>query len=460
MMPKRPEDWQKRRVVVVGMARSGQSVCKLLAEHGAEVTGTDLRSPDVLKLDLESMAHQHIRLVLGQHPLDLLDDCDVLIVSPGVPKKAPFLQEAERRGIPRISEIEVASQFLDQPIAATTGTNGKSTTTQLVGDVANALGMKTAVAGNIGWPLSDVVDEDFDAISLELSSYQLEDIVKFKPHVAALLNVTPDHLDRYRNLDHYRETKERIFENQDEHDMALLPSHESWDDLAARLVAKVYRFGASEVITQGAVIREDGLVWREHSLDHSVLAWEDFPLMGQHNRENAAAALGLLIGLGVEASNPKLGEAFAKARALPHRMEPAGVHKGVRFINDSKATNPESLEVALESFEGDVVLIAGGQAKEADYSTLVPSLEKCVKGVVLIGEARDDLAKAWSRLQVPMQDMGTDLQAAVSRAAELAAPKGVVLFSPGCASFDMFQDYEQRGDRFKSYVRAFLGDVS
>jgi UDP-N-acetylmuramoylalanine--D-glutamate ligase len=450
--------WQGARILVAGMARSGVAVSRLLARHGARVTGTDLRTAEALGLDAGALVEAGVALALDGHDASLLDGADALVVSPGIPKTAPLLAEAEHRGIPRYSELEIAARFAAAPILAVTGTNGKSTTVTVLGDLVRAAGRPAVVAGNVGRALSEAVETvgPEGVLVVEVSSYQLEDVVRFAPAGAALLNLTPDHLDRYESMDHYRRTKERIFENQSASGVAVLPDDPAWDGLAGTLAAEVLRFGPGT--EHGVRIADTGMFWCAGGQSTMLLAWRGFPLPGSHNRRNAAAAVCLLPAVGIDPRSPEIAAALGAVQPLPHRLEPVGTVDGVRFVNDSKATNPDSLEVALAAFAEPVVLIAGGRGKESDYARLNPLLERGVAAVVLIGEAAPDLRRAWTPSGVPLVDAGRDLAEAVATALDRAREAGaVVLLSPGCASFDMFGNFEDRGDRFRDIVAGLGG---
>jgi UDP-N-acetylmuramoylalanine--D-glutamate ligase len=454
-------EWRGKRVAVIGMARSGRAVAGLLARHGAAVRAADQKTAEALGLDPAALVSQGIEPRLGGHDPRDLDGIEVAVVSPGIPKTAPILVEARRRGIPFLSELEVAARFARAPIAAVTGTNGKSTTVTVLGELIRALDRPAAVAGNVGTALSEVVESvpPEGALVVEVSSYQLEDVERFHPRAAAILNVTPDHLDRYDSMRHYADTKLRVFDRQGPDDTAVLPVGDPWlEPTASRLTARLLRFAVEAPVAEGAVAEGGRLIWRAGGTEHEVLPLEELPLRGPHNHANVAAALCLLDGLGLDVLDPRVAAALRTLRGLPHRLEPVGEIEGVRFINDSKATNPESLEVALRSFNEPVVLIAGGRPKESDYARLVPLIRDRVAAIVLIGEAAPRLESVWRGAGVPTTLGGTDFEASVRAAHALARPRGlVVLLSPGCASFDMFRDFEDRGDRFRTLVRAWGG---
>ncbi len=449
--------WRNRRVLVLGMARSGRGAARLLARHGATVRATDLRTADELELDSASFAREGITLRLGGHDAADLEGVELAVVSPGIPKTAPFLQEIRRRGIPLRSEMEVASSFAAAPIAAVTGTNGKSTTVTVLGELIGATGRPVEVAGNVGRALSDVVERvpAEGVLVVEVSSYQLEDIETFHPRVAAVLNVTPDHLDRYASFDDYMRTKMAIFANQNATDAAVLPAGDPLlEPEAGSLAARVLRFGFGPDITDGVAVDGEHLVRRASGAERAILPVAELSLPGPHNHANVAAALCLLDGLGGDLFDPRVIERLRTMRGLPHRLEPVGEVEGIAFFNDSKATNPESLEVALRSFPDGVVLLAGGKPKDSDYARLTPLIRRHTAAVVLIGEAEGMLEKAWADAGREILACGSNFEAAVRTAFERARAAGVpVLLSPGCASFDMFRDFEDRGERFRDLVR-------
>jgi len=448
-------DWTGRRVVVLGMARSGSAVARLLAGHGARVLGTDLRDATALGVDPAAWRDTGVELRLGEYRREDLLEKDLMILSPGVPKTAPAVRDAAEIGLPMLSELEVAAGFARAPMAAVTGTNGKSTTVTVLGALIRALGRPVAVAGNVGRALSDAVESvpEDGFLVVEVSSFQLEDIQTFHPRAAAVLNLAPDHLDRYADFDSYVEAKLRIFGRQDASDTAVVPEGDARLEAAvAPFPGRVLRFGG-ETVREGVVITGEVMRFRTGGRETPLLPVRELSLPGPHNAENMAAALCLLSGLGMDPTDPRVIETLRTVRGLPHRMEPVGAIDGVPFFNDSKATNPDSLRVALGAFPPPVVLIAGGRAKGGDYSTLAPLVERHVASLVLLGEAAPLLEEAWRDTGVPMLHAGSDLREAVRLALEAARPGRLpVLLSPGCASFDMFRDYEDRGDRFRDLV--------
>jgi UDP-N-acetylmuramoylalanine--D-glutamate ligase len=452
-----PETWKGKRIVIVGMARSGRAVARLLARQGARVRGTDLLDSAGLGLDEAELENEGVELRLGGYRGEDLGGMDLAVVSPGVPKSAPVFADADRQGLPVLSELEVASRFARAPMAAVTGTNGKSTTVTVLGRLIEVLDRPVAVAGNVGWALSDAVEtvpeEGF--LVVEASSFQLEDVSTFHPRSAAVLNLAPDHMDRYGSFDDYVRAKLRIFSRQDSRDTAVVPAGDlRLERAVAGLPSRVLRFGGAEV-EEGIAIQRDCLVRRAGGAEKWILPTDEISLPGPHNHSNVAAALCLLEGLGLDAADPRVIDALRRLRGLPHRLEKVGEVEGVAFYNDSKATNPNSLRVALSSFPVPVVLLAGGRVKGGDYGSLAGLVEQHVARVVLLGEAAPLLEEAWGETGVPMEHAGMDFEDGVDRAFKAARPtKAPVLFSPGCASFDMFRDYEDRGDRFRELVEA------
>ncbi len=454
----RTASWRGRSVVVLGLARSGRGAARLLARHGARVVAADLKPAADLGLDPEAFAAAGVDLRLGGFDPALFEGMDLAVVSPGIPKDAPMVAEALRRGIPLRSELDVAAEFAAAPLAVVTGTNGKSTTVTVLGALIDSLGVPVAVAGNVGTALSEVVESvpAHGALVVEASSFQLEDVEALHPRAGAILNLTPDHMDRYRSLEEYLAAKLRLFERMGLGDTAVLPADDRRLLAAAPAGARLLTFGTGETVSDGVALRDGVLARVTGGKAYPVLPAADLSLKGPHNVANAAAALCLLDGLGFDLFDPRVAGCLRAVRGLPHRLEPVGEVDGVPFFNDSKATNPESLEVGLQAFPGRVVLIAGGHPKGGDYARLAPLVGRYVAEAVLIGEAAPLLETAWAGANVPLHPAGTDFEAAVRLALDRARERGVpVLLSPGCASFDMFRDYEDRGDRFRALVRAW-----
>jgi UDP-N-acetylmuramoylalanine--D-glutamate ligase len=458
--PATPGPWTGKRIVVLGMARSGSAAARLLRRHGASVRGTDLKTADALGLDTGALETAGIELRLGGYRTEDLAGAEMIVVSPGIPKTADAYRDARKLGVPVISELEVASRFAAAPMAAVTGTNGKSTTVTVLGDLVRTLDVPVAVAGNVGTALSEVVETvpAHGVLVVEVSSFQLEDIETFHPRAGAVLNLTPDHMDRYAGLEDYLEAKLRIFENLGPGDTAVLPAGDPHlGAVPTGGAGRVLRFGGDGTrpgvgVVDGTLVRrsEDGKM-------EELLPVADLGLPGPHNAANVTAALCLLDGLGLSASDPRVTEALRTLQGLPHRLERVGELDGVVYYNDSKATNPDSLAVALRSFPDRVVLIAGGLSKDGEYGPLAPLIRKHVSRIVLVGKAAPELEAAWGKTGVPIVHAGSDFETAVRHAREgaLRDECGTILLSPGCASFDMFRDYEDRGDRFRALVRSW-----
>jgi len=439
------------RVLVVGLARSGRAAVDLLLRGGATVAATDLRLADELELPVDAWVAGGVELVLGAHPNGLLDRVDLVVVSPGVPSNAPLVADARRRGLPVIGELELAYRAARGTWLAVTGTNGKTTTTALLGELVRTTGRPVVVAGNIGVPLSREVQELPDAgfVVAEVSSFQLETIERFRPRVAVLLNLTEDHLDRYSSFDEYVSAKLRIFENQTEEDIAVLNVDDPIVSAAARdVAATVVTVSTTTEVSDGVFVRGGAIVSRLGGRETVVLGVDEIGIPGPHNLANAAAALAAACSVGVEPE--EAAEVLRRFAPLPHRTETVAEIDGVLYVNDSKATNVESVRCALVSFGRPIVLIAGGQDKGSDFSVLGDLVRERVKAVVLIGEAAPKMADAFEGLADI--ETASSMRDAVATAAGKAAPGDVVLLSPGCASFDMFRDYEDRGRRFKHEV--------
>lgn len=440
-----------RKILVVGLARTGASVARFLAERGAAVIVTDMKDEASLAPWLEKLAGLEIRYELGGHSDDTFLAADMIVVSPGVPMDIPPLALARSRGRLIISEIELASSFIDAPLVAITGTNGKTTTTTLVGEIFRACGYKAFVGGNIGKPLIDLVTsgETVDFVAAEISSFQLEAILKFRPRVAVLLNVTEDHLDRYATYQEYIDAKERIFENQIQEDFAVLNMDDPivaacTDSVRARVVPMSQR----RELEQG-IYYQDGSITFVWDGRKECFPTASFKLQGVHNIENIMAALASTLLMGCDAARARSAvEGFS---GLHHRMELVKIVNDVAWYNDSKGTNVGSVVKSLESFAGNVTLIAGGKDKGGDYAPLAELVKGRVRHLILLGEARQRIYDSLGNLTD--SHMVSTLEEAVSLAGRLTAPGGVVLFSPACSSFDMFKNYEERGDLFVSLVQ-------
>ena len=442
-----------KRVLVVGLGRSGLASALFLKQRGALVTVSDAKPQEELGDEIPQLLDQGIAVETGGHGERTFRGQDLIVVSPGVPLDSPLLSQARAMGEGIIGEIELAGRFLPPQIIAITGSNGKTTTTTLTGDIVAAGGFRTLVGGNIGTPAITLAEQaSKDAvIVLEVSSFQLETIQTFKPKIAVVLNITPDHLDRHRNFEAYVDAKARIFENQQADDFAVLNA----DDpvcaaLASRTRSQVFWFSRKKDIQQGACPRNGDIVFRNSTGARKLMPISDIPLKGTHNLENvlAASCAGTLTGCEPE----QIRNAVRGFRAVEHRLEHVATIAGVEYYNDSKATNVDATIKALESFPANIHLILGGKDKASDYTLLNDLLRSRVKQVYTIGAAA---AKIESQIKGAAEiDHAETLENAVHQASKAAERGDIVLLAPACASFDQFRNYEHRGKVFKETVKA------
>jgi UDP-N-acetylmuramoylalanine--D-glutamate ligase len=436
-----------KNFLVIGLARTGAECARFLVERGAKVAVSDLRSAAELQEELKGLAGLPVSFFHGAEQLRWLDAVDYVVPSPGVAAENPLLREAVARKVPVFSEIELAYRFFDAPLMAITGTNGKSTTTTLAGEMMKAAGRKVFVGGNLGTPFIRAASGDWDWGVLEISSFQLEWIEEFAPRIALLLNVTEDHLDRYPSFDDYRRAKERVFEAQSNGDFAVLNRDDPlvWA-LKERVKAQVVSFGFSQS-PEGVFAESDKIVWRDGSKEE-VFPLARVKIQGVHNVENmmAAAAAAKLAGIGREAVQQTL-ETFP---GLEHRLEWVRERGGVRYYNDSKGTNVGAVVKSLAGFSAPVILLAGGVDKGGDYGPLEEGIRRTVRRLVLFGAAKNVIARALGHLTETV--IVENLEEAVREAAAAARAGDVVLLSPACSSFDQFRNYAERGKVFKSLV--------
>jgi UDP-N-acetylmuramoylalanine--D-glutamate ligase len=440
-----------KRVLVVGLGKSGVASALFLKAHGARVTVSDTKSGDELRNEIPVLLDHGITVETGGHGERTFRGQDLIVVSPGVPVDAPLLVQARSLGEAVIGELELAAQFLPGPIVAITGSNGKTTTTTLTGEILAAAGMPVLVGGNIGTPaiaLAERAKTD-TVIVLEVSSFQLETIQTFRPKVAVVLNVTPDHLDRHRTLEVYVDAKARIFENQRGEDFAVLNADDPiCTTMAARTRAQLFWFRRQKEVQQGAWLRDGKILFRNGSQQREVMLVSEIPLKGAHNLENVLAAVcaSALMGCAPE----KIRQTVMDFKAVEHRLEFVTTIRGVDYYNDSKATNVDATIKALESFPSHIHLILGGKDKGSDYTVLNDLLRQRVKRVYTIGAAATKIESQIKGVEVVHAET---LDNALRKANALAQPGDVVLLAPACASFDQFKSYEHRGRVFKEIVR-------
>jgi len=446
-----PDDLYGKKVVVLGAGRSGRAAAALLARYDAQVTVADdyLTSMDPQQLD--SIVASHIQIILGNVRPELALDAHAVVVSPGIRLSHPLIAKARESGVPVIGELELGGRFARAPMVAVTGTNGKTTTVNWIAHLLHKGGKRVVVCGNVGTALCDVVTERSDWFVVEVSSYQLETVERFHPRVAAILNLTPDHLERHPTADDYLAAKARITANQGGGDTLVLNADDGavWS-VAAKTDAAVWGFSLSQPLDRGVFVENGRIALREAAGGpvRSLLGTREISLPGSHNLANALATVAAAWTCGV---GPDV--IVAGLRDFPgveHRIERVRERRGVLFVNDSKATNPASLKVALLSFDRPILLIAGGRGKGAPYEPLVPLVLSRVRQLIVFGEDAARIEAAWGP-HVPICRVA-DMAEAVRKAAELAQPGEVVLLSPACASFDMYQNYEERGRHFKELV--------
>ncbi len=447
-------EFANKRVLVLGAGISGLSVALILQQLGASVIVSDSKPIDKFDSDFSELKAANIGLELGNQNEELLDGIDYLVLSPGISIYIPLVIAAQNRGICVMSEVEVAYRISEAPMVAITGTNGKTTTTTLVGEMIKTTGRQVGVGGNIGASLSrqalDIKADGF--VVAEISSFQLEGASRFRPHIAAILNLTPDHLDRHRNMEIYQQMKEKIFVRQETSDYIIL----NYDDLAVqemakRTTGKVVYFSRQQRLDCGFYVENNKIKMSLDGKRLDICDIQDIKIKGGHNVENALAACAAAYFAGVRLE--AMAEVLKTFPGVEHRIEPVAERKGVTYYNDSKATNPESSIKALEAFDGHIILIAGGRDKNTDLTEFMKLAKKRVEHMILLGEAQQRFAEAAAQQGVENIHKVVSFDEAVTVAYKLAQPPQVVLLSPACASYDMFDNYEERGRVFKELVR-------
>jgi UDP-N-acetylmuramoylalanine--D-glutamate ligase len=448
---------KNKRVLVVGLGKSGKSAALFLRDRGAQVTVSDSRSAEALAGEIPTLLDAGVMVETGGHGLLTFRRQDLIVVSPGVPYDTPELKQVRAFGLPIIGELELASRFLQGQIVAITGSNGKTTTTALLGKIFADAGGPTLVGGNIGTPVIDLIAQSTpQTVSvLEVSSFQLETVEQFRPHIAVVLNITPDHLDRHGTFENYADMKARITAQQTPEDFFVLNAEDKPTQmLAAQTKAQVFWFSGRRPIKQGAFVHGESIVFlpREGARPEPVMPLAEIPLKGAHNVENVLAAVCAARLGGVSAES--IRATVAGFKAVEHRLEFVATVRGVAFYNDSKATNVDATKKALEAFPGGVHLILGGKDKNSDYTELADLLRARVKTVYTIGSAAEKIERHLAGV-VKIVSAGT-LDAAVRQAAQLAVAGEIVLLAPACSSFDQFTSYEHRGRVFKDLVKQLL----
>ncbi len=448
---------RNKRVVVVGLGRSGVATARFLVNRGARVTVTDRAPADTLKVSTDVLDGMGIQMKLGGHDARDFETTDMVVLSPGVPHTLPMLEPAWDKGTPVIGEMELAAGYITEPILGVTGTNGKTTTTELVGNMLKNSGKNVFVGGNIGTPLiayADGIHDRADVVVAEISSFQLDTTIAFRPDVAVMLNISDDHLDRYPTFSAYADSKWRIFENQRPTDVAVI---NAMDATVAAMIKKrppraCRQLFSDQAIVNGARLLRDRVLLFDAGRQTGSFTLDKTGLIGPHNRENMAAAC--LAAREQGASDAGIQQAIDEFKGLSHRLETVRTVRGVRFVNDSKATNVDAVKRALECFDKPVILIMGGQNKKGDFTQLKSQVCQHVKSLVVMGEARDEIVTALAGDPENGIFEAGSMEEAVEKAYDAAFDGETVLLSPACASFDMFANYAHRGNRFRKIVES------
>lgn len=453
-------DFMGKKVLVVGAGISGNAVAKVAKKLGADVTLSDSKAEADIQWDLQDLKDAGVKLVFGKQESTLLDGVDIVILSPAVPVRIPLVQEALKRNIPVTTEVEVAYNLAKSPILAVTGTNGKTTTVTLLGQLMRTRFPNAGVGGNIGIPLCEEAlsaGED-SCVVAEISSYQMEASSKFNPHVAVVLNVTPDHVVRHGSLEVYQQMKEKMFANQGPDDYLVLNyDNDKTRGMADRAKGQVFFFSRQEILEEGAFLQDGWLTIAWKGQTCKLCKADELKIKGGHNIENAlAAAAAAYLG---GARIPKITEVLKSFEPVEHRIEPVATVNGVTYYNDSKATNTDSTIKALESFDGHLVLIAGGDDKMTDLTEFMALVKERVDELILVGDAAARFKENALKAEFPeehIHEAGYSMDKAVEIAHSIAGIPQAVLLSPACASFDMYSGYEERGRDFKRLVKELL----
>jgi UDP-N-acetylmuramoylalanine--D-glutamate ligase len=449
-------EFKNKKTLIVGLGVTGKAVLRFLMQKGASITVTDRGKESEMDVDISALRKKGIRVELGRHEIKTFTRADLIILSPGVPHTLTPVVTARENGVPVWGEVELASHFIQQPIIAVTGTNGKTTTTALLGKLLKNSGFKVFVGGNIGNPLINAVDdkEGAEIIVAEISSFQLDTIDTFRPAVAVLLNVSDDHLDRYPDFAAYVKSKNRIFKNQRKEDLAILNGSDPIvRAMGKQIKSKKWFFQnitpGSEKPVPGATINGKTIFFQTTTSDVNSMILSDILLVGRHNLENVTAASLAAMAFGVTLETIKT--TLKEFKGLPHRLQFVTSHQGVSYFNDSKATNLDSVARALDSFNSPVVLIMGGRNKGSDFNILSGRIQKHIKKLIAMGEAKENIKSTLGN--IVQTETALSMEEAVSRARGAASTGDIVLLSPGCSSFDMYSNFEERGEDFCKRVK-------
>jgi UDP-N-acetylmuramoylalanine--D-glutamate ligase len=449
--------YEKQRITVVGLGREGAALARFLTQQGAKVTVTDVKGEETLRDQMDELSGLPIHYLLGGHPEESLE-ADIIFVSPGVSQNIPILEEARRRGITISSETKLFFSLCQAPIIGITGSSGKTTTTSLVGEIMQAEGYRTFVGGNIGSPLTTIVQEidPEDKVVMELSSFQLE-VLDQSPHIAAILNLSPNHLDRHKSMDDYVAAKMNILRFQGRNDYAVLNADQRLTrELTRECRGQILLFSREREVDEGAFLRQEEITVRFEGKDRKVCHVSEIQLLGAHNLDNVLAACAITTGAGAQVE--AMASAITSFSGLEHRLELVGEFEGVRYYNDSIATSPDRAMAALNSFVDPIILLAGGREKHLPLEGLARLIVRRVKSLVLFGEAAPMLEEAVIEAQseepgreVPIYH-SSNLVEAVHIAFRISRTGDIVLLAPACTSFDMYRDFAERGHHFKALV--------
>ncbi|MBQ3615391.1 MAG: UDP-N-acetylmuramoyl-L-alanine--D-glutamate ligase [Anaerotignum sp.] len=450
-------EYNGKKALVCGMARSGIAAAKLLKSLGAEVTLQDMKKREDIAADVLNLENEGIVLYTGANPDDIACEQDIIVLSPGIPCDLPFINAAEAAGVSVISEVELAYGLTKCPITAITGTNGKTTTTTLTGEIMKAVYGNTAVVGNIGIPYSEEVERltEKDWVVAEISSFQMEKAKEFHPHISAVLNITPDHLNRHKTMEVYIAMKERIFEKQTAEDFCILNyGDEACRKMADKTAAKVFFFSSSEKLEKGIYLDGENIEVRWGAINETLINVNDLQILGVHNHENvmAAAAMAICANIPLDTIRSVL-KAFA---GVEHRIEYVATVDGVDYYNDSKGTNVDASIRAVLAMKKPIVLIGGGYDKGGSFDEWTQLFPGRVKHLVLIGVTAPKVRESAEKFGFTAISDCETFKEAVDLCREKAEDGDCVLLSPACASWGMFDNYEQRGDMFKEQVRGYL----
>ena len=451
-------NFSDKKVLVCGVAQSGISSALLLNELGAEVTIQDIKEREKIKYNLAGLEEKGIKSYLGKNPDEILEEQDLIIVSPGIPCDLPFFKTAASFHIPIWGEIELAYRICKAKLIAITGTNGKTTTTALVGEIFRKYRSSTEIVGNIGIPFTEkarqMKEEDF--VIAEISSFQLETIQHFHPMISAVLNITPDHLNRHKTFENYVEIKEKIFLNQNEKDFLVL----NYDDMNCRNMkektnSKIIFFSTKEKLEEGLFLSGNDIVLKTADTQLKVIDSNELQILGRHNIENALAVIGIAVCAGIPYDI--IRNVLRNFKSLEHRIEYVCTIKNIEFYNDSKGTNTDCAIKSIEAMKRPIVLIGGGYDKGSDFSDWVKTFENKVKHIIILGEVADSIIETCKRYNFENYHKVNSLKDAVELAFAKSEVGDCVLLSPACASWDMFDSYEQRGTMFKEFVMNLRG---